>query len=90
MENQTKWNRKKIKWGIFNQTPGFEVFILCSSFCWTEKAGIMHCCFTSAEAVGTVRDVEPRMSTSTFTQFLSSDRLAKKARLLEQNVSWDG
>ena len=31
------------------------------------------CCFTSTETTGTVRDVEPRKATSTFTQLLSSE-----------------
>ena len=75
----SKWKIKsngsggeKIKWGIFNQTPGFEVFILFSSFCWTKKSGIIHCCFTFTETIRTIRDREPRTSTSTFTQLLSS------------------
>ena len=31
------------------------------------------CCFTSTETIRTIRDGEPRTSTSTFTQLLSSD-----------------
>ena len=30
------------------------------------------CCFTSTETIRTIRDVEPRTATSTFTQLLSS------------------
>ena len=33
----------------------------------------IQCCFKSTETVGTIRDGEPRTSTSTFTQLLSSD-----------------
>ena len=33
------------------------------------------CCLTSTETVRTTRDREPRTSTSTFTQFLSSEIL---------------
>ena len=33
----------------------------------------VQCCFTSTETVRTIRDGEPRTSTSTFTQRLSSD-----------------
>ena len=32
----------------------------------------VHCCFTSTDTIGTIRDGEPRTATSTFTQFLSS------------------
>ena len=32
----------------------------------------VQCCFTSIETVRTIRDREPRMATSTFTQLLSS------------------
>ena len=32
----------------------------------------VQCCFTSTEAIRTVRDGEPRTSTSTFTQVLNS------------------
>ena len=32
----------------------------------------VQCCFTSTETVVTVRDGEPRMATSTFTQLLNS------------------
>ena len=33
----------------------------------------VHCCFTSTETTKTVRDGEPRTSTSTFTRVLSSE-----------------
>ena len=35
--------------------------------------GLGQCCFTSAETLRTVRDGEPRTSTSAFTQLLTSD-----------------
>ena len=31
------------------------------------------CCFTSTETIRTIRDREPRMATSTFTQLLNSE-----------------
>ena len=34
----------------------------------------VQCCFTSTEIVRTIRDGEPGTATSTFTQFLSSER----------------
>ena len=34
----------------------------------------VQCCFTSPETVGTIRVGEPKTSTSTFTQLLSSGR----------------
>ena len=34
---------------------------------------VVQCCFTSTETLRTIRDGEPRMATSTFTQLLSSD-----------------
>ena len=34
--------------------------------------GSVLCCFTCTETTGTVRDREPRMATSTFTQLLNS------------------
>ena len=43
----------------------------------SEHSARHHCsvqrCFTSTETVRTIRDGEPRMATSTFTQLLSSD-----------------
>ena len=37
-----------------------------------KKKGRLQCCFTSTETIRTVRDGEPRTSTSSFTQLLSS------------------
>ena len=37
-----------------------------------ERGVRVQCCFTSAETIRTVRDGEPRTSTSTFTLLLSS------------------
>ena len=43
-----------------------------------EKKGVrifeVHCCLAFTETVRTIRDREPRTSTSTFTQLLSSVR----------------
>ena len=36
------------------------------------KALQIQCCFTSTETIRTIRDVEPRTATSTFTQLLTS------------------
>ena len=41
----------------------------------------VQCCFTSTETVRTIRDGEPRTSTSTFTQLLNSDTTASRASL---------
>ena len=40
------------------------------------KVAFVQCCRTSTETVRTIRDGEPRTSTSTFTQLLSSARHA--------------
>ena len=39
---------------------------------WPLCCPLVQCCFTSTETVRTVRDGEPRTSTSTFTQLLST------------------
>ena len=36
------------------------------------------CCFTSTETIRLIRDGEPRTATSTFTQLLSSVRVAQR------------
>ena len=45
-----------------------------TSTCLVIQVQVQHC-FTSIETIRTVRDGEPWMATSTFTQLLSSDQL---------------
>ena len=49
---------------------------LCCSSGWHGNACSVQCCLTSTETVRTIRDREPRTSTLTFTQLLSSDNNA--------------
>ena len=44
------------------------VVVVCFFLC------VFQCCFTFTEAIGRIRDGEPRTSISTFAQLLSSDR----------------
>ena len=46
----------------------------------------VQCCLTSTETVGTVRDWEPRTTTSTFTQLMSSDSVSSYYLLLYFDV----
>ena len=56
----------------------WDFFVLFINFVWfIGRVGLgllrlLQCCFTSTETVRTIRDREPRTSTSTFTQLLSS------------------
>ena len=51
----------------------------------TDVGCSVQCCLTSPETVSTIRDEEPRMSTSTFTQPLTSDVVETDIIMI---VSW--
>ena len=57
---------------------GFNVFS-----CWADILGTkLQCCFTSTETIWTIRGRKPSTSTSTFTQFLSSDKRESSSSVL--------
>ena len=53
-------------WTIRDVEPG------TSSFTQLQSSVVLQCCFTSTETIRTVKDREPRMAASTFTQLLRS------------------
>ena len=46
--------------------------VIFASICPGEQLVQVQCCIMTTEAIRTIRDREPRMATSTFTQLLSS------------------
>ena len=61
--------------GLFGSgSPGRPPRLSHSSWALTARRSFVQCCFTSTETIRTIRYREPRTSTSTFTQLLSSDR----------------
>ena len=57
---------------------------------WPPRLSHSSCALTyTAETIRLIRDGEPRMATSTFTQLLSGEKSGNQASLLSQESAWD-
>ena len=74
---QMSWVGYLLSWSvcILCDCTSFSTFVFCSDsvLCLSFISVRVQCCFRSTETVQTIRDGEPRMATSTFTQILSSE-----------------
>ena len=69
---------QRLYWLLGTGSPGHPPLLSCSSWALPELHVHVHCCFMSTETVQTMRDGDPRTSTSTFTQLLSSKKHAAR------------